>query len=64
MEEWKMNNKSLYELGVLAKNGDDLAMLEIIERKKNMLKRYSYGDEDLYQYMVLKLIEGIKKYKF
>ncbi|MBR0428441.1 MAG: helix-turn-helix domain-containing protein [Clostridia bacterium] len=59
-----MKNKSLYELGVLAKNGDDLAMLEIIERKKNMLKRYSYGDEDLYQYMVLKLIEGIKKYKF
>lgn len=59
-----MKNKTLYELGVLAKNGDDLAMLEIIERKKNMLKRYSYGDEDLYQYMVLKLIEGIKKYKF
>ena len=64
MEDLKMKNKSLYELGVLAKNGDDLAMLEIIERKKNMLKRYSYGDEDLYQYMVLKLIEGIKKYKF
>ena len=59
-----MKNKTLYELGVLAKNGDDLAMLEIIERKKKMLKRYSYGDEDLYQYMVLKLIEGIKKYKF
>ena len=59
-----MKNKSLYELGVLAKNGNDMAMLEIIERKKNMLKKYSYGDEDLYQYMVLKLIEGIKKYKF
>lgn len=59
-----MNNKSLYELGVLAKNGDDMAMLEIIERKKSMLKKYSFGDEDRYQFMILKLIEGIKKYKF
>ena len=59
-----MKNKTLYELGVLAKNGDDLAMLEIIERKKNMLKRYSYGDEDRYQFLILKLIEGVKKYKF
>lgn len=59
-----MNNKSLYELGVLAKNGDDMAMLEIIERKKSILKKYSFGDEDRYQFMILKLIEGIKKYKF
>ena len=59
-----MNNKSLYELGVLAKNGDDMAMLEIIERKKSMLKKYSFGDEDRYQFLILKLIEGIKKYKF
>ena len=29
-----MKNKTLYELGVLAQNGDDMAMLEIIERKK------------------------------
>ncbi len=59
-----MNNKSLYELGVLAKNGDDMAMLEIIERKKKMLKKFSFGDEDRYQFLILKLIEGIKKYKF
>lgn len=59
-----MKNKSLYELGVLAKNGNDMAMLEIIERKKNMLKKYSYGDEDRYQFLILKLIEGVKKYKF
>ena len=59
-----MNNKSLYELGVLAKNGDDMAMLEIIERKKKMLKKFSFGDEDRYQYLILKLIEGIKNYKF
>lgn len=56
-----MKNKSIYELGVLAQKGDDMAMLEIIERKKNLLKKYSYGDEDTYQYMILKLIEGIKK---
>lgn len=59
-----MKNKSLYELGILAQKGNDMAMLEIIERKKKMIKKYSYGDEDLYQYIVLKLIERIKKYKF
>ena len=59
-----MKNKSLYELGNLAQNGNELAMLEIIERKKTMLKRYSFGDEDKYQFIILKLIEGIKNYKF
>ena len=59
-----MKNKSLYELGKLAQKGNEIAMLEIIERKKKMLKKYSYGDEDRYQYIILKLIEGIKNYKF
>jgi len=59
-----MKNKSLYELGRLAKEGDEFAILEIIERKKKMLKKYSYGDEDRYQFMILKLLEGIKNYKF
>lgn len=59
-----MKSKNIYELGVLAQKGDEMAMLEIIERKKKMLKKYSFGDEDRYQYMILKLIEGIKNYKF
>ena len=59
-----MLNKDLYELGKLAQNGNEMAMLEIIDRKKKMLKRYSFGDEDRYKFLVLKLIEGIKKYKF
>ena len=59
-----MKNKSLYELGILAKNNNQDAMLEIIERKKKLLKKYSFGDEDRYQYLILKLIEGIKNYKF
>jgi len=59
-----MESKSLYELGRLAQNGNEMAMLEIISRKKKMLKRYSYGNEDLYQLMIIHLIEGIKKYKF
>ena len=59
-----MENKSLYELGKAAQIGNDMAMLEIIERKKQMLKRYSFGDEDRYQFIILKLIEGIKNYKF
>lgn len=57
-------NKSLYELGKLAQNGNEMAMLEIINRKKTLLTKYSYGDEDRYQYIILKMIEGIKKYKF
>lgn len=60
----EMKNKSLYELGKLAQLGDDMALLEIIERKKKMIKRYSFEDEDRYQFIILKLIEGIKKYKF
>ena len=59
-----MRNKSLYELGRLEQKGDDMAILEIIDRKKKMLKRYSFGDEDRYQFIILKLIEGIKNYKF
>lgn len=59
-----MKDKSLYELGKLAQEGSDMAMLEIIERKKKMIKKYSFGDEDRYQFIILKLIEGIKRYKF
>lgn len=59
-----MKNKTIYEFGILAQKGDEMAMLEIIERKKKMLKKYSFGDEDRYQYIILKLIEGIKNYKF
>lgn len=59
-----MRNKSLYELGKLAQRGDNIAILEIIDRKKKMLKKYSFGDEDRYQFIILKLIEGIKNYIF
>lgn len=59
-----MRDKSLYELGKLAQNGDDIAILEIIDRKKEMIRKYSFGDEDRYQFIILKLIEGIKNYKF
>ena len=59
-----MKNKNIYELGILAQKGDEMAMLEIIDRKKPLQKKYSFGDEDRYQYLILKLIEGIKNYKF
>lgn len=59
-----MKNKSLYELGKMAQNGNKMAILEIIERKKNLIRKYSFGDEDRYQFIILKLIEGIKRYKF
>lgn len=37
-----MRNKSIYELGILAQKGDEMAMLEIIDRKKPLLKKYSF----------------------
>lgn len=57
-------NISIYELGKLAQSGDEVAMLEIINRKKKFIKRLSYEDEDRYQYIILKLIEAIKNYDF
>ncbi len=59
-----MEKESLYELGKLAQAGDETAMLKIIELKKKILKKYSYGDEDRYQFLIIKVIEGIKRYKF
>ncbi len=59
-----MDNIELYELGIKAKNGDEMAMLEIIKAKRNLIRRYSYNNEDQYQYIVLKLIEAIKRYRF
>lgn len=59
-----MKTKSLYELGKLAQQGNELAMLEIIDRKKKMLKWYSSSDEDLYQFLIIRLLEGIKNFKF
>ena len=40
-----MKNKNIYELGILAQKGDEMAMLEIIDRKKHLIKKYSFGDE-------------------
>lgn len=59
-----MDNEILYELGIKAKNGDSLAMLKIIDKKKSLIKKMANGDEDCYQYIILKLIEGIKNYEF
>lgn len=59
-----MKNNSLYFLGVSAKAGNDEALLKIIDKKRNFIKKMSYGDEDRYQYIVLKLIKGIKNYKY
>lgn len=55
---------SIYELGKLAQAGNEVAMLEIINKKKHFIKKLSYGSEDRYQYIILKLIEAIKNYNF
>lgn len=59
-----MKEENLYNLGISAQQGDQLAIIKIIERKRNMIKKYSFGDEDRYQYIIEKLIKGIKNYKF
>lgn len=60
----RMNKENLYELGIKAKVGDELSLIKIIEIKRNLIKKYSYGDEDRYQFIIEKLIKGIKNYKF
>lgn len=59
-----MENENLYELGKKAQKGDEIALVKIINKKRKMIEKYSYGDEDRYQYIVERLIIGIKKYKF
>ena len=59
-----MKEENLYNLGISAQQGDQLAIIKIIEIKQNMIKKYSFGDEDRYQYIIEKLIKGIKNYKF
>lgn len=59
-----MDKETLYELGKKAKNGDEIALIKIIDNKRNLIKKYSFGDEDRYQYIIERLIIGIKNYKF
>ena len=59
-----MEKENLYELGKKAKNGDQLALVKIIESKRKFILRCSGEDEDCYQYIVERLIKRIKKYKF
>ena len=59
-----MDKKELYELGKKAKNGDDMSMIKIINTKKGMIKKFFFGDEDQEQYIILKLIEAVKRYEY
>ncbi len=59
-----MEKESLYILGIKAQAGDEMSLIKIIDRKRKMIQKYSYGDEDQYQYIIERLIIGIKNYKF
>ena len=59
-----MDKKDLYVLGMKAQAGDEISLIKIIEEKRNLIKRYSFGDEDRYQYIIERLIKGIKNYNF
>ncbi len=59
-----MEKIKLYELGKKAQLGDKNAMMQIIQDKENLIKKYSRGNEDKYQYIVLNLIKAINTYNF
>lgn len=59
-----MEKIEIYKLGKMAQEGDEKAMLKIIEFKSRLIKEVSCGDEDCYQTIILKMIQGIKNYKF
>lgn len=59
-----MEKERLYMLGKKAQEGDEVSLIKIIDRKRKMIEKYSYGDEDRYQFIIEKLIQGIKNYKF
>lgn len=59
-----MEKESLYILGIKAQAGDEMSLIKIIDRKRKIIQKYSYGDEDQYQYIIERLIIGIKNYKF
>jgi len=48
--------ENIYELGKRAKAGDDVALLEIVERKKPLLEKMSFGDADRYHFILEKVI--------
>ena len=59
-----MQKESLYDLGKKAQAGDEISLIKIINRKRKMIERLSFGDEDWYQYIIERLIVAIKNYKF
>lgn len=59
-----MQKESLYDLGKKAQAGDEISLIKIINRKRKMIERLSFGDEDRYQYIIERLIVVIKNYKF
>mgnify|MGYP006071703491 FL=1 len=59
-----MKSESLYDLGIKAQMGDEISLIKIINRKKKLIEKYSFEDEDRYQYIIERLICGIKNYKF
>ena len=59
-----MEDKSFIELGRLAQKGDKNAMAEIISKRFRKIYKECHGDEDEIQFVIEKMIIGIKNYKF
>lgn len=58
------NIEELYNLGRKAQNGDEVALIKILDIKRSLILKVSYNDEDCYQFIIEMLIKGIKNYKF
>lgn len=43
-----MEKETIYELGKKAQLGDEISLIKIIDRKRKMIERYSFGNEDKY----------------
>lgn len=43
-----IDKEMLYKLGIKAQNGDEVALIKIIDSKMSMIKKYSYGDEAVF----------------
>lgn len=56
--------KEIYVLGREAQKGNEVALINLIDKKRNFIKKVSNGNEDCEQHIIEKIIKSLKKYKF
>ena len=56
--------KEIYYLGKEAQEGNEVALIKLINMKSGLIKKSCYGNEDFYQHIIERVIKSIKRYKF